>query len=148
MTDPLWYETCRSTFKYFIILIISPYYILCISWIIKCIVIIDVSCLVCSLTVDHGEYICSFCSHRRCSLPEVSVASFLPPHLYVSNIFWLSYTFCLHSYQQIVCEGNTLVCFPNSKLSRELYWIFHSPGPQQDPCGHPLLTSLTVCKAE
>jgi len=34
--DPLWSETCWSTFKYFIIWIVSAYYILCISWIIKC----------------------------------------------------------------------------------------------------------------
>jgi len=34
--DTLGSETCRSTFKYFIILIVSTYYILCISWIIKC----------------------------------------------------------------------------------------------------------------
>ena len=36
MMDPLWSETCWSTFKYFIILIVSTSYILCISWIIKC----------------------------------------------------------------------------------------------------------------
>jgi len=36
--DPLWFETCWSTFKYFIILIVSTYYILCISWIIKCLI--------------------------------------------------------------------------------------------------------------
>jgi len=34
--DTLWSETRWSTFKYFIILIVSTYYILCISWIIKC----------------------------------------------------------------------------------------------------------------
>ena len=33
--DPLWSETCWNTFKYFIILIVSTYCILCISWIIK-----------------------------------------------------------------------------------------------------------------
>ena len=44
MMDPLWSETCRSTFKYFIILIVSTYYILCISWIIKCLIIIDARC--------------------------------------------------------------------------------------------------------
>jgi len=31
----------RSTFKYFIILIVSTYYILCISWAIKCLIITD-----------------------------------------------------------------------------------------------------------
>ena len=35
---------------------------------------IHLSCLVCSLAVVRGEWICLFCSHRRCSLPEVSVA--------------------------------------------------------------------------
>ena len=40
---------------------------------------IHISCLVCSLSVVRGEWICLFCSHRRYSLPEVSVASFLPP---------------------------------------------------------------------
>ena len=36
--------SCLSTFKYFIILILSTYYILCISWIIKCLIIIDARC--------------------------------------------------------------------------------------------------------
>jgi len=44
MMDPLWSETCWSTFKYFIILIVSTYYILCISWIIQCLTIIDARC--------------------------------------------------------------------------------------------------------
>jgi len=42
--DPLWSETCWSTFKNFIILIVSTYYILCISWTVKCLVIIDARC--------------------------------------------------------------------------------------------------------
>ena len=42
--DHLWSETCWSTFKCFIILIASTYYILCISWIIKCLIIIDARC--------------------------------------------------------------------------------------------------------
>jgi len=37
--DRLWSETCWNTFKYFIILIVSTYYILCISWIIKCLML-------------------------------------------------------------------------------------------------------------
>ena len=47
---------------------------------------IHLSCLrvVCSLSVVRGEWICLFCSHRRCSLPEVSVASSLPPQFFVS----------------------------------------------------------------
>jgi len=44
VSDSLWSETCWSTFKYFIILIVSTYYILCISWIIKCLIIIDAWC--------------------------------------------------------------------------------------------------------
>jgi len=39
MLYPLWSETCWSTFKYFIILIVSTNYILCISWIIKCLIV-------------------------------------------------------------------------------------------------------------
>ena len=41
MMDPMWSETCWSTFKYFIILIVSTYYILCIGWIVKCLIIVD-----------------------------------------------------------------------------------------------------------
>jgi hypothetical protein len=44
MMDPLRTETCWSTFKYFIILIVSTYYILCIGWIVKCLIIIDARC--------------------------------------------------------------------------------------------------------
>jgi len=37
--DPLWSETCWSTFKYFIILIVSTYYIYIEhSWIMKCLI--------------------------------------------------------------------------------------------------------------
>ena len=42
--DPLWSETCWSTFKYFIILIVSTYNIWCIMWEIKCLIIIDARC--------------------------------------------------------------------------------------------------------
>jgi len=44
MMDPLWSEICWSTSKYFIILIVSTNYILCISWIIECLIIIDARC--------------------------------------------------------------------------------------------------------
>ena len=37
-------HTCWSTFKYFIILIVSINYILCISWIIKCLIVIYARC--------------------------------------------------------------------------------------------------------
>jgi hypothetical protein len=36
MMGPLWSETCWSTFKYFIILIVSAYCILCVGWVVKC----------------------------------------------------------------------------------------------------------------
>ena len=35
---------CWSTFKCFIILIVSTNYILCISWIIKCLIVTDARC--------------------------------------------------------------------------------------------------------
>ena len=41
---PLWSETCWSTFKYFITLIVPTNCILCISWIIKWLIFIDVRC--------------------------------------------------------------------------------------------------------
>ena len=41
--DPLWSETCWGTFKYFVILIV-PTYILCISWELKCFIIVDTRC--------------------------------------------------------------------------------------------------------
>ena len=44
MRDPLWYETCWSTIKYFINSIVSTYYMLWISWAIKCLIIIDARC--------------------------------------------------------------------------------------------------------
>jgi len=34
----------RITFKYFIILIVSTYYILYVSWIVECLIIIDARC--------------------------------------------------------------------------------------------------------
>jgi len=58
MMDPLSSKTCWSTFKYFIILIVSTYYILCVSWIIKCLIIIDARC-------KHEDYWCIF---HYCSL--------------------------------------------------------------------------------
>jgi len=61
LCDP---KTCWSTFKYFIILIVSTYYILCISWVIKCLIIIDIRCKhkdnwqLCSL-ITYKIYSCS-----------------------------------------------------------------------------------------
>ena len=42
--DPLRSETCWSTFKYFIIVIVSTYYMVCISLIIKWLISIDARC--------------------------------------------------------------------------------------------------------
>jgi len=41
MMDPLRSEICWSNFKYFIILIVSTYCILCIGWIIQRLNVID-----------------------------------------------------------------------------------------------------------
>ena len=43
MVPPL-SETCWGTIKYFLILIVSTCYILCISWIITCLIVIDTRC--------------------------------------------------------------------------------------------------------
>jgi len=45
---------------------------------------IHLSCLVYSPSVVRGEWSCLFCSHRGRNLPEVSIASFLPPQFFVS----------------------------------------------------------------
>src|SRR5215475_12742961 len=45
---------------------------------------IHLSCLVCSLSVVHGEWSRLFCSHKGHNLPEVSIASFLLPQFFVS----------------------------------------------------------------
>jgi len=60
--DSLWSETCWSTFKYFIILILSTYYILCISWIIKCLIIIDARCKYeDSTAIQYGTQVLIYC---------------------------------------------------------------------------------------
>jgi len=38
------FKSNRSTFQYFVVLIVSTYYILCISRITKCLIIIDARC--------------------------------------------------------------------------------------------------------
>jgi hypothetical protein len=45
---------------------------------------IHLFCLVCSLSVVRGEWSRLFCSLKRRNLPEVSIASFLPPQFFVS----------------------------------------------------------------
>ena len=41
-------------------------------------------------------------------------------------------------------NATSLVLFVNWRFSRELYWMFQYPGPQQDPCGDPLVTVLCI----
>ena len=43
-------RVCRSLYMNFTILIVSTYYILFISWIIKCLIIIDARC-------EHEDYV-------------------------------------------------------------------------------------------
>ena len=38
-----------------------------------------------------------------------------------------------------------LICFLNFKLRRELYCIFQTPFPKQDPCGQLSLFFLSTC---
>ena len=56
--DPLWSKTFWSTFKYFIILFVSTYCILCISWIIKC--LIQQDCLLKSYWFTGTVFLISF----------------------------------------------------------------------------------------
>jgi len=89
---------------------------------------LHLSCLVCSLSVVRGEWICLFCSRRMCSLPEVSVASFLPPQFFVSGhltgIFRLSHSLGDNSRDvEFWCTGSNL-----DQGTTYLTWIlsFHS----------------------
>jgi hypothetical protein len=45
---------------------------------------IHLSCLVCIQSVVHGVRSCLFCGHKGCSLPEVSITSFLLLQFFVS----------------------------------------------------------------
>ena len=47
-------------------------------------VCIHLSCLVCMLSVVHGVWSRLFCGHKGCSLPEVSIISFLPLQFFIS----------------------------------------------------------------
>jgi len=47
-------------------------------------VCIHMSCLVCIQSVVHGVRSRLFCGHEGCSLPEVSITSFLPLQFFVS----------------------------------------------------------------
>jgi len=63
--DPRWSETtCWSTFKYFIILVVSTYYILCIGWIIKCLNLLIVCAFRENLRKDgRKKFAFIFCVH-------------------------------------------------------------------------------------
>ena len=47
-------------------------------------VCIRLACLVCIQSVVHGVWSRLFCGHKACSLPEVSITSFLPLQFFVS----------------------------------------------------------------
>jgi hypothetical protein len=44
---------------------------------------IHLFCLVCFWSVVHGVWSSLFCGHEGCSLPEVSITSFLPLQFFV-----------------------------------------------------------------
>jgi len=47
-------------------------------------VCVHLSCLVCIPSVVHGVWSRLFCGHKWCSVPEVSITSFLPLQFFVS----------------------------------------------------------------
>ena len=47
-------------------------------------VVINLSCLVCIQSAVHGLRSRLFCGHKGCSLPEVSITSFLPLQFFLS----------------------------------------------------------------
>ena len=66
-------------------------------------------------------------------------------HLYVSNISASRIPSVFTAISGSSAKAIALVCFLNSKIRKELNWIFQNPSPQ-DLCGQPLLTSLSTCK--
>ena len=55
-------------------------------------VCIRLSCLVCIQSVVHGVRSRLFCGHKRCSLPEVSITSFLPLQFFIPKV--CTFTWC------------------------------------------------------
>jgi len=41
-------------------------------------------------------------------------------------------------------NATAFVRLVNLRFSKELHWIFQKHGPQQDPCRHPFLTTLSI----
>src|SRR5215469_1156180 len=61
------------------------------------------------------------------------------------EIFSAARTFsCLIANIKSSANATALECSVNCVFSRELYKIFQYPGPQQDPCGAPLVTVLRI----
>ena len=83
-----------------------------------------------------------------CTLNVILVSSAHFHILFISIFgnFSASRTFStLTAISRSSAKAIALVRFPNSRLSNVLYWMFQNPGPQQDPCGQPLLTSFSTC---
>jgi hypothetical protein len=68
---------------------------------------IHLSCPVCSLSVVRGEWSRLFCGHKGCSLPEVSITSFLSPQFFVfvrlSKSNFLTHTVQFTDYKYSTC---------------------------------------------
>ena len=101
MMDFLWSETRWSTFKYFIILIVSTYYILCISGIIKFLIIVDAR-----FKHEDSSVICLWNVHWLCTS---YVVDFTDLRYYFRAIKWISLKRVV-----IILEGTveTGVCLP------------------------------------
>jgi hypothetical protein len=104
--DPMWSETCWGTFKYFIILIVSTYYILCISWII----VFENYLILKKNWVISGKHNCSRCYQQR---SEGSVGWEGCP-LIRGEILW---TNCSYKYKRI----NDVLQWRNLWPSRSMY---------------------------
>jgi hypothetical protein len=69
-------------------------------------VIIHLSCLVCIQSAVHGVRSRLFCGHEGCSLPEVSITSFLPlrffmlyKHILVPDLLWGLHSLLVKGYR-------------------------------------------------
>jgi len=104
--DPLWSEIYWSTFKYRIILIVSLNYILCTSWIIKCLLVNDARCKL--------EDIC------RCAFLCNDVALIRP---FIVETRW---RVVMCGFTQFVCEcwfiGMTASTMRGMNYMKLLYW--------------------------
>ena len=132
--DFLWFETCWSTFEYFVILIASTYYLLCISWIIKCLIIIDIRC-----KNEDSHVLYSVIYSRKSSRLWNNVEKYSTARQDTDDIItrrmnfscWINTTTNTHSeyiiviafpWRQLLCESVSILCLCVNHLFCYMYY--------------------------